>query len=200
MSFRHKLFRSIGRRLFDSYANRFDHHLQQNLDYHVPEQMVAAVSALWDGKPLDVLDLGCGTGLCGPLVRPMARTLSGVDLSPAMIEMAKKRGIYDHLEIGNLIDSMKLSTGKHDLLLCTDVLICRSGRLRYSSLRCGSCGPDDACILGWLASRYRDLNSSRTRATRILAPVHRTARGNLRPGRDPFFRKRHCKELKICTW
>ena len=40
---------------------------------------------------LDVLDLGCGTGLCGPLLRPYARALAGVDLSPQMLE--RMRGV-----------------------------------------------------------------------------------------------------------
>jgi predicted TPR repeat methyltransferase len=109
--------------LFDKYADRFDEHLTKNLDYRVPEELVSAVVKLWNGSPLDVLDLGCGTGLCGTLIRPIANTLVGVDLSPGMIEMARKREIYDHLEVGNIIDSMRLSKSQYDLLLCADVLV-----------------------------------------------------------------------------
>lgn len=50
-----------------------------------------------------VLELGVGTGLCGPLLRDVAANLSGVDISPAMLAEALKvvdaRGakIYDSL-------------------------------------------------------------------------------------------------------
>ena len=37
-------------------------------------------SGLEPAGSLDVLDAGCGTGLCGPLVKPYARSLVGVAL------------------------------------------------------------------------------------------------------------------------
>ena len=45
----------------------------------------------------DILDAGCGTGLCGVLLKPLARSLTGVDLSASMLKKAKQRGIYDRL-------------------------------------------------------------------------------------------------------
>ena len=50
------------------------------------------------------LDLGCGTGLCGPLVRPMVDRLTGVDLSARMIEKARSLGVYDRLEQGDIVE------------------------------------------------------------------------------------------------
>ena len=38
-----------------------------------------------------MLDAGCGTVLCGPLVAPFARRLVGVDLSARMLDQAKAR-------------------------------------------------------------------------------------------------------------
>lgn len=109
--------------LFDRYAPRFDQHLQEKLGYQVPERLARAVADTRPSKPLDVLDLGCGTGLCGPLLRPMAGLLCGVDLSPAMIEKAKARGVYDRLETGELIDAMQRWPRSFDLLVAADVLI-----------------------------------------------------------------------------
>jgi predicted TPR repeat methyltransferase len=108
--------------LFDKYAPRFDKHLQDTLGYRVPEQLAEVVAQLWDGKPLDILDLGCGTGLCGPLLRPMARTLAGVDLSAGMIEQAKARGVYDRFEIGDLAVELRKTARAYDLLCAADVL------------------------------------------------------------------------------
>ena len=75
--------------LFDRYAEQFDQHLVEKLDYHVPEMIVAAVAGAERPEFLDILDLGCGTGLCGPLLRPMAKTLVGVDASPEMTRKAR---------------------------------------------------------------------------------------------------------------
>ena len=72
------------RRTFDRFAQSFDRTLQ-GLDYRGPEQVAAAIAkelGVARGN-LDILDAGCGTGLCGPLLRPYARQLSGVDLSSA---------------------------------------------------------------------------------------------------------------------
>src|SRR5207248_233908 len=73
---------------------------------------------------LDVLDLGCGTGLCGALLRRWARTLVGVDLSPGMLEKARERGCYDRLEQGDLVAVMRTMPARSfDLIVATDVLI-----------------------------------------------------------------------------
>jgi predicted TPR repeat methyltransferase/Tfp pilus assembly protein PilF len=112
-------------RLFDDYADRFDTHLQEKLGYRVPERLAEAVAEArqGDGRLMDVFDLGCGTGLCGPLLRPMAATLRGVDLSPAMVEKARARGVYDALELGDLVDALKTHSRAFDLLTAADVLI-----------------------------------------------------------------------------
>jgi predicted TPR repeat methyltransferase len=110
--------------LFDKYAETFDNHLQGQLQYRVPEIIVQTIAALAPGdKPLDILDLGCGTGLCGPLLKPMAATLAGVDLSPNMIEKAKARSVYDRLGVGELVATLNDNPNAFDLLVAADVLI-----------------------------------------------------------------------------
>jgi predicted TPR repeat methyltransferase len=89
----------------------------------VPELIASAVAAARPTAPLDVLDLGCGTGLCGPVLRPMARTLAGVDLSAAMVEKARARGVYDRLDVGDLVAFMRASGRCYDLLVAADVFI-----------------------------------------------------------------------------
>src|SRR6185503_17156267 len=74
--------------LFDSYADRFDDELVEWLHYRTPELLEQLVLRNPPPAPLDILDLGCGTGLCGPLLRPIARRLTGVDLSPNMLAKA----------------------------------------------------------------------------------------------------------------
>jgi predicted TPR repeat methyltransferase len=111
--------------LFDRYAETFDQHLRGKLQYTVPELIAEAVAAVRgdDETRYDILDLGCGTGLCGMLLRPMARSLAGVDLSPAMIEKAKARGLYDRLGVGDLVATLNDNPAAFDLLTAADVFL-----------------------------------------------------------------------------
>jgi len=45
------------------------------------------------GKGLDVLEVGCGTGLLLRRIQAFARSAKGVDLSPGMLERARARGL-----------------------------------------------------------------------------------------------------------
>lgn len=45
------------------------------------------------GRGLDVLEVGCGTGLILARIARFARTARGIDLSPGMLERARERGL-----------------------------------------------------------------------------------------------------------
>ncbi|MBY0239536.1 MAG: tetratricopeptide repeat protein [Burkholderiaceae bacterium] len=107
--------------LFDQYADGFDQHLQQVLHYRVPALLMAALAGRLGAPTLDVIDLGCGTGLCGPLLRPHARTLVGVDLSPQMLQQARRRAVYDELVRADI--TAALQDRSADLLVAADVLV-----------------------------------------------------------------------------
>jgi predicted TPR repeat methyltransferase len=111
------------RDLFDEYAAKFDKHLVEKLKYQAPNQLLQAVLAATQRTDLDILDLGCGTGLCGQEFRPLAVRLVGVDLSPMMIQTAKARGIYDELIVGDLMPTLQSASESYDLILAGDVLI-----------------------------------------------------------------------------
>ena len=109
--------------LFDNYSGRFEQHLVGALGYRGPELLLEAVRAAGPSVPLDVLDLGCGTGLCGVLFRPMARRLVGIDLAPRMIAASKERDIYDELVQSDIVPAMHARRGEFDLLLAADLFI-----------------------------------------------------------------------------
>src|SRR6201999_4397445 len=52
--------------------------------------------------------------------RPRAGRLDGIDLSPAMIEKARARGIYDGLVVGDIETAL---VGRYDLILAADTLV-----------------------------------------------------------------------------
>lgn len=110
------------RALFDSYASDFEPHLLQTLRYRAHEQVVQAAQAA-DPPTGGALDLGCGTGLCGPLLRPGFWPLVGVDLSPTMLAAARSRGVYDELVQADIVDHLRHTPQRHALLVAADVFI-----------------------------------------------------------------------------
>jgi predicted TPR repeat methyltransferase len=115
--------RDYVRRLFDEYAPQFDGHLRDTLGYRTPELLVGEALRCAGRQALDVLDLGCGTGLCGPLLRPAARSLAGVDLSANMVEQARLRGCYDRLACAEVTEYLLAAPGAFDLAVAADVLV-----------------------------------------------------------------------------
>lgn len=116
--------------LFDRFADKFDDSLNV-LGYRAPQLVVEALK-LACGKPegnLDVLDAGCGTGLCGPLVHPHARRLDGVDLSSAMLEQAARTGSYHRLEEAELTSFVGNCHREYDAIVSADTL-CYFGELQ----------------------------------------------------------------------
>lgn len=109
--------------LFDRFAPAFDSNLQ-GLGYRAPELVAAALGQnLSAGDMLDVLDAGCGTGLCGPLLKPFCSALVGVDLSPKMIDRARERGCYQELAVGELCAFMRAHPARFDAIVSADTLV-----------------------------------------------------------------------------
>lgn len=112
------------RQLFDDYADKFDASLVDKLGYRAPSLLGDALDrGLTVKSGLDVLDIGCGTGLAALTLRPLASRLDGVDLSPAMVEKAKLRGLYDALAVGELGATLTSRPASYDLVVAADVLV-----------------------------------------------------------------------------
>jgi predicted TPR repeat methyltransferase len=109
--------------LFDQCADRFDERLLGKLKYRTPDLLLDVVARFVPSRNLDVLDLGCGTGLLGARLHPLARTLTGVDVSPNMLELARRRQIYDNLVCGELIEFLQTQTRNFDLVVAADVFV-----------------------------------------------------------------------------
>jgi predicted TPR repeat methyltransferase len=109
---------------FDSFAASFDSKLAKLL-YRAPALVAEMLkqSGVAPAKSLDILDAGCGTGLCGPLVAPSARRLVGVDLSERMLDQARGRNVYDELVKGELTAYLTGCTATFDVILSADTLV-----------------------------------------------------------------------------
>jgi predicted TPR repeat methyltransferase len=126
-------------KMFDSFANSFDDALK-GLDYAAPRLLADALAqrAGFGEGAFDVLDAGCGTGLCGVLLRSSAKTLTGVDLSAGMLDKARARAIYDELNEGELCAFMRSRPAAYDIVNCADTL-CYFGALEEAAAAARSC-------------------------------------------------------------
>jgi predicted TPR repeat methyltransferase len=109
---------------FDSFAGSFDAKLAKLL-YRAPALVASMLSETEreTSKRLDLLDAGCGTGLCGPLIAPYARRLVGVDLSDGMLAHARTRNVYDELVKGELTAYLREQTEAFNVIVSADTLV-----------------------------------------------------------------------------
>jgi predicted TPR repeat methyltransferase len=112
------------RHLFDQFSADYDTRMREQLSYAAPEILGELAALVMHGrKGLQILDLGCGTGLAGAVFRPLAARLDGVDLSPAMIAKARNRNIYDSLVVGDIESVLALDGFFYDLIIAADTLV-----------------------------------------------------------------------------
>lgn len=117
---------ALVRSTFDGFAGNFDEKLMK-LGYQAP-QLIADALKPHVTPPLDILDAGCGTGLMARHLKPWARSLAGVDLSPGMIEQARAKGLYDSLAAAEIVSFLKEKPAAFDLIAAADVF-CYLGAL-----------------------------------------------------------------------
>jgi predicted TPR repeat methyltransferase len=125
--------------LFDQYATYFEAHLSEKLEYKVPSLIAEIAMNKLANKDIEVLDLGCGTGLIGKELfnRRMSARIIGVDLSMNMLEEAKKRANYIFLHHKDVLEFVKEDDHVYDLITAGDIFV-YIGKLDELFLHIGS--------------------------------------------------------------
>jgi predicted TPR repeat methyltransferase len=110
--------------MYAEFSRTFEANLCGELGYKAPERVRELIDpVLGDRQNLAVLDLGCGTGLAGVQFKYRASRLIGVDISPAMIELARARNLYDRLDVAEITAWLERSSERFELIVCCDCLI-----------------------------------------------------------------------------
>ena len=108
---------------FDKYADYFEDHLSNQLEYCVPQLVESFLnthkSLLATEK---VLEIGCGTGLVATRLQTLIGTIDGLDISGKMLEKAKARNVYSRLLQADLTTSNASIDNDYSLIIAADVL------------------------------------------------------------------------------
>lgn len=115
---------SVVKGLFDPVAHIFDQHLVVDLKYKLPKDVAESIKTRYPGLKLNVLDLGCGTGLLGACLGRIDGALIGVDLSEAMTARAMQHNVYDRFHHVNVLDALaETPESLYDVIAALDVFI-----------------------------------------------------------------------------
>lgn len=111
---------------FDAFAPDFEKTLAE-LEYQAPDLIFEDLKKNLKTSLFTkcyILDLGCGTGLCGEKLKHLAanRRLVGVDLSEKMLELANAKGIYNKLVNDDLCHFLENSEYFYQVIAASDVL------------------------------------------------------------------------------
>ncbi len=83
------------RALYRDWAETYDETMLKGLHYQSPPTVARMLSRHLADRAAAVLDIGCGTGLLGHSLSGYGyTTIDGLDLSPEMMQVAQRRGVY----------------------------------------------------------------------------------------------------------
>jgi len=110
--------------LYKKFSAFYENNMVETLSYEGPQHLGEVLSPiLGERSDLRILDLGCGTGLSGMMLKRWADDLTGVDLSPEMVEKARARNIYDRLAVAEITGWLAQDGNSYDLIVACDTLI-----------------------------------------------------------------------------
>jgi SAM-dependent methyltransferase len=102
---------------YAAWAATYDDVVRDEMDIRLLER----VDSVAFGQAKRALDLACGTGRIGSWLRSRdVGRIDGIDLTPAMLERAKARGLYDELRLGD-IRSTGFASHDYDLVTASRV-------------------------------------------------------------------------------
>ena len=109
--------------LYDRWAETYDKEVGDAAQDYVAPVLVAQAAikyGLSNGATNSiVLDAGCGTGLVGvALGLAKAKAIDGIDLSPPMLAVARKTGVYRDLAVADMNRPIAKNDDTYDVVSC----------------------------------------------------------------------------------
>ena len=111
------------RRLYGDWAAVYDDTIERFGRYLSPDWFACEVARRCADRHVPVLDVACGTGLVGAaLARHGFDRLTGLDLSPEMLDRAREKGCYRALIAGDVGGNWPVERGQFGVILCIGAL------------------------------------------------------------------------------
>jgi len=111
------------RQYWDDLASSFDDEPDHGLrDSLVLEAWTELLKTWIPAANATILDIGCGTGSLSVILARLGHTVTGIDLSPSMISLARTKAAAYGLEIEfHIMDASHVQFAEHQF----DVILCR---------------------------------------------------------------------------
>lgn len=110
--------------LFDNFASSYDEILEK-INYSVIDKIKEIIPNLSG----NILDLGCGTGKLAAICNTENTSLTGIDISQKMLDIAQKKNFYKELINSDIEDFLQTNNQKFDYTIAADVF-CYFGELK----------------------------------------------------------------------
>ena len=107
---------------YEAWAETYDEEITEN-DYAQPKRCATALAQYSTSKEVDVLDIGCGSGLSGLALSDSGfKNIDGCDFSPAMLEKAKNTNVYRQLFLADINEELDIEAETYDAVSAVGVL------------------------------------------------------------------------------
>ena len=103
---------------YERWAEQYDSEMEGELRYIAPRQLAEMAAKHLSHHNIEVLDVGCGTGLTSHYLHELGlRTFDGIDITPQMLNRARARGIYRTLVEADITKPLALADAQYDLII-----------------------------------------------------------------------------------
>jgi len=102
------------RRVYGEWAENYDQSFGAAWGYIAPREIAAILKGEVSASA-EILDIGAGTGLVAEHLR--GRTVDAIDITPEMIEVARSKGLYRQLMLGDLTKVLDIPDASYDAVV-----------------------------------------------------------------------------------
>lgn len=102
------------RRMYGDWAPTYETSFAKSWGYIAPRE-IAAILRLEIPPGIEILDIGAGTGLVAEHLRGL--TVDALDITPEMLEIARPKGLYRNLFLGDLTKTLDIPEASYDAVI-----------------------------------------------------------------------------------
>jgi SAM-dependent methyltransferase len=102
------------KRMYGAWAESYDESFGQAWGYIAPRE-IAGILKGEIAADAEILDIGAGTGLVAESLR--GHTVDALDITPEMLEVARGKGLYRALMLGDLTKPLEIPDGSYDAVI-----------------------------------------------------------------------------------